>query len=214
MAAMSITTVQGKKVLLRFEGKRCIHARECVTTRPDVFVPNGGEDWIHPDAANPDEIAALACACPSGAIQYERLDGVPNERPPGVNTAKVRENGPLALRGQLEIAGKPIGTRATLCRCGASANKPYCDGSHTAIGFVATGEPLTEESPELAQRDGLVQITPTKNGPLKVEGNLEVLSGTGRMTKRATQTWLCRCGASSKKPYCDGSHAKIGFQAE
>ncbi len=51
-------------------------------------------------------------------------------------------------------------------------------------------------------------------GPLKVEGNLEVLSGTGRMTKRATQTWLCRCGASSKKPYCDGTHNKIGFQAE
>ena len=74
-----ITTIQGKKVLIRFEGKRCIHARECVTNRPDVFVPNGGEDWIHPDAAGPDEIAALAYGCPSGAIQFERTDGGPNE---------------------------------------------------------------------------------------------------------------------------------------
>lgn len=209
-----ITTIQGKKVLIRFEGKRCIHARECVTNRPDVFVPNGGEDWIHPDAAGPDEIAALAYGCPSGAIQFERTDGGPNERLPGVNTAKVRENGPLALHGDLRIAGQSIGYRAALCRCGASANKPYCDGSHATAGFSATGEPPTEACPELAQRDGVLEITPTKNGPLKVEGNLEVLSGTGRMTKRATQTWLCRCGASSKKPYCDGTHNKIGFQAE
>lgn len=211
---MSDTTeVRGKRVLVKFESKRCIHARECVTQRPDAFVPNA-DDWIRPDAASPDEIATIAACCPSGAIQYERLDGGPNERPPGVNTAKVRENGPVALRGDLRLNGQPIGLRATLCRCGHSLNKPFCDGAHVAAGFVATGEPATEGPGELASRDGVVEIAPQKNGPLKVSGNLEVVSGTGRVVKRQAQTWLCRCGASSKKPYCDGTHNKIGFQAE
>ena len=57
-------------------------------------------------------------------------------------------------------------------------------------------------------------MTPTKNGPLHVQGSLEVVSGTGRTVNRVTDTWLCRCGHSQNKPFCDGSHAKFGFQAD
>jgi CDGSH-type Zn-finger protein/uncharacterized Fe-S cluster protein YjdI len=209
-----IEEVRGKKVLVRFEGKKCIHSRGCVLTRPDVFVPNVAGEWIHPDAGTPEEIAALAAGCPSGAITYERLDGEPGERAPGVNTARVRENGPLALHGELRIAGQPVGLRATLCRCGASKNKPYCDGSHVAAEFVATGEPATKESAALERRDGPLEITPTPDGPLEVAGNVEMISGTGRTILRATKTWLCRCGGSANKPYCDGSHRKLGFRSE
>jgi CDGSH-type Zn-finger protein len=49
----------------------------------------------------------------------------------------VRENGPVAIKAQLFLDGQPIGTRAVLCRCGASQKKPWCDGTHTRIGFVA-----------------------------------------------------------------------------
>ena len=52
-----------------------------------------------------------------------------------LNTAEVRENGPLAFHAPLQIAGQPAGYRATLCRCGASKNKPFCDGSHWELGF-------------------------------------------------------------------------------
>jgi CDGSH-type Zn-finger protein/uncharacterized Fe-S cluster protein YjdI len=209
--ATDIEEVRGKRVLIQFEGKRCIHSRNCVLSRPDVFVPNVQGEWIHPDAASPEEIVALALTCPSGAIRYERLDGGEQEAPPLVNLARVRENGPIALHAALVIDGEPAGLRATLCRCGASKNKPYCDGSHSAAGFIASGEPRTGDSQPLATRDGSLRITPAKDGPLLVEGNLEITSGTGRTINRVTKTALCRCGQSANKPYCDGTHGKVGF---
>lgn len=96
----------------------------------------------------------------------------------------------------------------------ASKNKPYCDSSHVALGFVATGEPATQTSASLATRAGKLNVTPRKNGPLLVDGNLEVVSGTGRTINRVTKTALCRCGKSANRPYCDGTHAKVGFISE
>src|SRR5262249_23011490 len=81
--------IRGKNILVRFDGKKCIHARNCVLGRPDVFVPNAPGEWIHPDAARAEEIAAIAHACPSGAIGYERLDGGPQEEAPPVNLVRV-----------------------------------------------------------------------------------------------------------------------------
>lgn len=212
--ASPVEEVRGKKVLIRFEARKCIHSRQCVLGRPDVFVPNVDGEWIHPDAATPEEIAALALECPSGAIQYERLDGARGEAAPLVNVARVRENGPLAFRADLEIEGHGNALRATLCRCGASKNKPFCDGSHASVGFRATGEPATAESQPLAERGGRLRLKLARNGPLLFEGNLEVVSGTGRTIHRVTKAALCRCGQSSNKPYCDGTHAKVGFTSE
>src|SRR5258708_6694091 len=144
-----VEEVRGKRVLIRFEAKKCVHSRACVLTRPDVFVPNVSGEWIHPDAASVETIAALAHACPSGAIGYERLDGGEPEAPPIVNVVRVRENGPLAAHAALVVDGAPAGFRATLCRCGASKNKPYCDASHVAAGFTATGEPASQSSEPL-----------------------------------------------------------------
>lgn len=208
-----VEEVRGERAVIRFEAGKCIHSRHCVLDRPDVFVPNVQGEWIHPDRATPGEIAELAHNCPSGAIQYDRLDGGPGEAGPVVNTVRVRENGPLAFRGPLQIAGEAAGFRATLCRCGASSNKPYCDGSHGAAGFAATGEPETADFKPLDKRDGPLALKPLPNGPLQVKGALEVVSGTGRTINKVTETYLCRCGASKNKPYCDGSHKAIGFTA-
>ncbi|HWO26403.1 MAG TPA: CDGSH iron-sulfur domain-containing protein [Kofleriaceae bacterium] len=213
MSKDEIEEVASPDVILRFEGRRCVHARNCVLARPDVFVPNAQGEWLHPEHATADEIAALAHACPSGAITYLRRDGKPDERPPLVNTVRVRENGPLVFHGDLRVAGEPPRTRATLCRCGASQQKPFCDGSHTAAGFAATGEPAAQASEPLTARDGELELHPQKNGPLQVTGNLEVVSGTGRTVNRVGETWLCRCGHSRDKPYCDGSHSREGFEA-
>ncbi len=206
-------TVAAEKVTIHFEAAKCVHSRNCVLSRPDVFVPNVEGEWIHPERATPDEVAMLALNCPSGAITYERFDGVANEAAPLVNTVRVRENGPLAFHAALGLPGAEGSFRATLCRCGASANKPYCDGSHTAAGFAATGEPAAVKSEPLAARDGPLSIAPQTNGPLEVSGSLEVVSGTGHTVNRTTLSFLCRCGASANKPYCDGSHKRIGFRA-
>jgi len=212
--ANDIEIAPGKSIDIVFEAKRCIHSRSCVLGRPDVFVPNVDGEWIHPDAATTDEVVGLAVGCPSGAIRFNRHDGGPQESAPVVNVVRVRENGPLAVYAPLEVDGAPAGFRATLCRCGASSRKPYCDGSHSRVGFAATGEPATEQSEPLAARAGALNVTPLKDGPLLVQGNLEVVSGTGRTLNRVTKTALCRCGHSSNKPYCDGTHAKIGFKSE
>lgn len=204
--------VRGQHVLIRFDGSKCIHSRHCVLSRPDVFVPNVEGEWIHPDRATPEEIAELAHACPSGAITYARLDGSPSEAAPAVNVVRVRENGPLAFTAELTVGEAGPLRNATLCRCGASQKKPYCDASHVAAGFTATGEPATRPSEPLASRNGRLRVTPAPGGPLLLEGNVEICTGTGRTINRTQKTALCRCGGSGNKPYCDGTHAKIGFQ--
>src|SRR5277367_1431916 len=170
---------RGQSIVIHFDGKKCIHSRNCVLGRPDVFVPNAPGEWIQPDGAPAEEIAAIARACPSGAITYERLDGGPQESAPPVNVVRLRENGPLAFAADLAIQGQPPLQRATLCRCGASKNKPFCDASHTAAGFKASGEPLAQESAPLAERAGPLAVKPIRNGPLFFSGNLEICTGTG-----------------------------------
>jgi CDGSH-type Zn-finger protein len=101
-----------------------------------------------------------------------------------------------------------------LRRVGASARKPYCDGSHSAAGFVASGEAGVKESKALAQRDGPLAVEPTKDGPLHVVGSIEVVTGTGKTIGRTAECWLCRCGHSRNKPYCDGSHKAAGFKSD
>ena len=207
--------VTGKEVTITFDGKRCVHSRNCVLSHPEVFVPNVEGAWIFPDAASAETVLRIGFTCPSGAIRVSRNDGgAGSEVPPVVNTVRVRENGPLAFDAPMVVAGQvDVSVRAMLCRCGASANKPYCDGRHVAAGFQATGEPAVKESAALAARDGVVEVAPKLNGPLRVTGNLEVVSGTGRTVNRATRMFLCRCGHSATKPYCDGSHVGAGFEA-
>ena len=208
-----VERVRGEKLELSFEAKRCIHSRFCVTWAPQVFLANVKGPWIHPDAMPVERLVEVAHACPSGAIRYRRLDAQPEESAPPVNLATLREGGPYAFRAELHIAGIPAGYRATLCRCGASKNKPYCDGSHHAIGFTASGEPPSSTTAALAARDGVLAVDPQTDGPLRVRGNLEIMSGTGRVVSRVTAAYLCRCGGSANKPFCDGTHARIGFKS-
>jgi CDGSH-type Zn-finger protein/uncharacterized Fe-S cluster protein YjdI len=211
--ANGVETAHGQKLDLLFETKRCIHARFCVTGAPDVFLANVQGPWLHPDAMEVERVVEIAHACPSGAIQYRRTDGAHDETAPPVNLASIREGGPYAFRGQLELDGDPIGFRATLCRCGASKNKPFCDSSHHEVGFTATGEPASGKTDALEVRNGTLAIDPQLNGPLSIRGNLEITSGTGRVVARVTTAKLCRCGGSATKPFCDGTHARIGFKS-
>ena len=205
--------IEGTGLTLRYELKKCIHARFCVTGAPQVFLANVKGPWIVPDAIRTEALVEIAHACPSGAIRYLRKDGAPDEAPPPVNLISIREAGPYAVRANLNLDGNNGTYRATLCRCGASKNKPFCDGSHHEVNFAATGEPPTGKADMLEQRDGELAIDPQLDGPLKVRGNLEITSGTGRVVARVVQANLCRCGASNNKPFCDGSHARIGFRS-
>lgn len=208
-----VEQIEASHLTLHFDAKRCIHARHCVLGQPQVFKANVEGPWIDPDAASTEAMVTVAHMCPSGAIQYTRKDGGDEEARPPVNLLQLRENGPLGFRGDLKLNGDAIGMRATLCRCGASKNKPYCDGSHNDIAFMASGEPETRASEPLTIRNGPVEINPEPNGPLSVRGNIEICAGTGRTIDRVARARLCRCGQSANKPFCDNSHERVGFVA-
>lgn len=207
----SIEISETDKIKLLFEGKRCIHSRHCVTELPRVFKANTPGEWIFAGNTEPEILAAVARECPSGAIRYEGKNGFPNELTPEVNMLRIRESGPYAILGELTIDGVAAGTRATLCRCGQSKNKPFCDGAHGPAKFVATGEPLTIQDAVLETRNGKIQVNRIDNGPLQISGNVEICAGTGRVVLRTKSVKLCRCGHSNNKPICDSSHVGAGF---
>jgi CDGSH-type Zn-finger protein/uncharacterized Fe-S cluster protein YjdI len=207
----SVEIARGRQLTISFDAKRCIHSRHCVTELPRVFKANTPGTWLFPDAADPDLLAAVIRECPSGALQYEPGPDHAAEAAPEVNLIHLRENGPYAVLADLALDGSTVGYRATLCRCGKSKNKPFCDGSHTAAGFQATGEPATLDVTALADRAGTLRVQTTVDGPLVLSGNIEICSGTGHVVLRSVGTRLCRCGHSKTKPLCDGSHVGSGF---
>ena len=136
------------------------------------------------------------------------------EQVPPVNQVSVYDAGPYGFSAQLVISGSPAGVSAALCRCGASKNKPFCDGSHRQVGFNDAGEPPTGKTDPLPAADGPLSVDPLADGPLKVAGNHAIVSNSGRPVALTSKTsYLCRCGASNNKPFCDGSHTRIGFKA-
>ncbi len=201
-----------------FDLKRCIHAAECVRGLPAVF-DTDKRPWIQPDQATADEVAEVVRRCPTGALHFERKDGGPTEEIPPENSLIPDPNGPLYLHGDLEILDSDghtllTDTRVALCRCGASQNKPFCDGAHHQIAFEDDGT-LNEDSLSLhGETNGKLVIQTSPDGPLKVTGPLEIRSADGQTRFEGSAGELCRCGASHNKPFCDWSHVAAGFEAE
>src|SRR6201999_2955940 len=86
-----VDEIEGAKLTLLYEGKKCIHSRFCVTWSPHVFLATVEGPWIHPDAMDVEALTEIAHVCPSGAIRYRRKDGKPDEATPLVNLVAVRE---------------------------------------------------------------------------------------------------------------------------
>ena len=103
--------------------------------------------------------------------------------------------------------------RAALCRCGKSANKPFCDNSHKKAGFEDFGA-VGDTGPLEAASGGALRIKGIKDGPLLLEGNFSIAASSGREAWRGSKAFLCRCGASENKPFCDGQHKKVGFTSD
>jgi CDGSH-type Zn-finger protein len=86
-----------------------------------------------------------------------------------------------------------------------------CDGSHNKLASLPPASQTPTIQSHLPTAMGLLTVTPVPNGPLKVDGAMEIVSGTGRTIDRRNSAFLCRCGASANKPFCDGSHSKVSF---
>jgi len=210
----NIHTYDGDDVTITWDQKRCIHAAACVQGAPSVFDPDR-RPWIEPDAADPDAIEAVVPQCPTGALHLTR-NGTNPEPTPDANRMSLFPNGPLLVTGDIELVdsdGETLlrDTRMALCRCGLSDNKPLCDGSHDGAfehdgtldadrisGDGTTGEPL--------------RIRTTPDGPLLIEGPVTI-EGEDDASCAGSKGALCRCGHSASKPFCDGSHTDVEFEA-
>ncbi|MGN6432005.1 MAG: (4Fe-4S)-binding protein [Gaiellaceae bacterium] len=128
------------EIVVEWEPRLCFHSRNCVRSLPQVF-DESRRPWVAVDAATADEIEAAVALCPSGALRTRR----PRAHEPGrPNETRVcaSSNGPLLVSGGVRVVdadGNVLfeGERAALCRCGGSANKPFCDGTHKTNGFSA-----------------------------------------------------------------------------
>ncbi len=214
-----IFTYESDEIEVTWDKVKCIHAKECVHGLPGVFNIDE-KPWIQPSQANADKVAEVIRQCPSGALQYKRKDSGADEPIPEKNILTLVEDGPVYLKGNLQIKnldGEVIAeeTRAAFCRCGKSSNKPFCDNSHIEAEFKAG----TEYNPErllLEETDetgGELSVTIFPNAPFVIEGKYS-LNGSDKTISTQKKMSFCRCGASSNKPFCDGSHKEVGFKAD
>ena len=126
----------GKHITVHDNRSICAHAGYCTEHSPAVFSMTA-KPWIDADADEVAKTVATVRMCPSGALAYS-VDGVLQEhsgREPGI---RITKDGPYAVVGGPQLKGDaaPVsGEHYTLCRCGQSKNKPFCDGAHWAVGF-------------------------------------------------------------------------------
>ena len=216
--AHKIHDYRGRDIIVQYDGQRCIHAAECVTRLRAVF-DTSRRRWIEPDNAPADDIAEVVWHCPTGALHFERTDGGAQEPMPQMNTITLVANGPLYARGNVQVVmanGSVLltDTRVALCRCGASKDKPFCDNTHLRTPFHAPGA-RREHEPELPSPAGapatplVIHVEP--NGPYIVQGEVEIYGANDQLVSRENEVWLCRCGGSNDKPFCDSSHLQIRF---
>ena len=124
---------------------------------------------------------------------------------------EIMDDGPLIVNNlrSLEGAGEgAVKKKVALCRCGASGNKPFCDGSHRRVGFKSSLSTAESSAPG---KEGDAVIRPLGDGPYEVCGDTELCVEDDLGLSADDPYYLCRCGASENKPFCDGSHKKIGF---
>jgi CDGSH-type Zn-finger protein len=128
-AGRDITVLDARRI--------CAHAAVCTDNLPEVFDVTRGR-WIDPDAAPADRLADVVSRCPSGALAYAlagSTEAVEGELEPGI---RCWRSAAYVVTGGIEIVGadgrayapRP---RATLCRCGATRNQPFCDGGHDDV---------------------------------------------------------------------------------
>lgn len=136
----SLKKYTSKDIEISWDSNTCYHAAVCIKNLPGVFNLEN-KPWIDPTGATVKEIKGLISQCPSGALAFKVSGETSSDIPVEQNTEVILvDNGPIRLKGNFQIIdadGKPLEHKqvVSLCRCGASKNKPYCDGTHKHIDF-------------------------------------------------------------------------------
>lgn len=200
---------RGKHINVSFNSSKCSHGGTCIKTLPSVFNLKA-KPWINLNNCNETEVIQTVANCPSGALSFsESIDEQV--------TAKIIKNGPINIRGAINLKtnfqdnGQET-HRASLCRCGLSKNKPFCDASHRKT-FKEPGNldhrPASKTKQNASKTINIICI---EDGPLMCQGNVKFITPTNEELT-VIDPAICRCGASKRKPFCDGTHNKINFKS-
>jgi uncharacterized Fe-S cluster protein YjdI/CDGSH-type Zn-finger protein len=151
------------RIRILWDSTVCIHTGICLKLGEGVF-DTGRRPWVDMALAPDETIVSTIESCPSGALRYERLDGEPGEQPDVPTTIVPWPNGPLMVRGEIAVKDRHGDTfvtspRAALCRCGSSANQPFCDLTHRETGFQDYPR-VTRPERDAATRPSDVSPTP------------------------------------------------------
>jgi len=130
----------GTDIAIHFNLGICSHSAKCIMGLPEVFDVKR-KPWIDPDAADVDEIMKVVATCPSGALSYT-IDGQRYTDFPRPPLIKLTKNGPIEVEGGLLLKDDANSVdelesveHYSLCRCGKSKNKPFCDGTHHHVMY-------------------------------------------------------------------------------
>lgn len=133
------------EVTIVWKPNLCMHSKLCFNGLPEVFDPEA-RPWVNAEGASSERIVEQVKKCPSGALTFYYNDKnkqnieAHNQVPEEAIEAEVIPNGPLMVKGTIALKDGKGNTSVqekltAFCRCGASSNKPFCDGSHKEIGF-------------------------------------------------------------------------------
>ena len=136
---MAKRTYEDQQIRVSWDSSLCIHSARCIKVGEGAFEPSR-RPWVDLSLAGTETVVAAIEACPTGALRYERLDGGPQEQAPPTTTIVPFPNGPLMVRGRVEVKDRSgevfvASPRVSLCRCGHSKNQPFCDLSHKDSSF-------------------------------------------------------------------------------
>lgn len=145
------------EITVQWFASRCIHSANCVRALREVFDPQR-RPWVEPTAAPADAIASAVLRCPTGALHFVRHDDGVQEAADVPTTLTPSRNGPLYVRGDVEIRSLDGGslrrdTRVSLCRCGLAARMPFCDNTCRKEHWrepMAAGDVASTGGPEAA----------------------------------------------------------------
>jgi uncharacterized Fe-S cluster protein YjdI len=132
------------EVTVIWKPEQCIHSKICWTQLRDVFDP-AKRPWVNMEGADTQAIIDQVKKCPSGALSFdmnENKEAAVQSASASITNIDILPNGPILIKTncQISFGNSEVTTKegiTALCRCGASNNKPYCDGSHNRIGFAA-----------------------------------------------------------------------------
>lgn len=127
---------EGERIVVQDDRSLCMHAGFCGNQVTNIWKMIEQTDNTQVRA----QLMAMVDRCPSGALSFALEPDAEIVEPDLPKEVAVIPDGPLWISGGIPVTrsdGQPLETRnrVTLCRCGASAKKPLCDGTHKEIGF-------------------------------------------------------------------------------